>query len=831
MLSPAVFQPSSLRSDALARLIATLCLTFLSATATADEVSWPAFRGADGTGSAAGVLPPGDGPLALDLAWQTELGSGYSGVTVADGTLVTAAFGDEMDHVVALDPTSGEKLWRAELGPSYSGHDGSHDGPIATPAVADGRVFMLGPHGDLKAYDLDDGSVLWERHLVEDLGTEAPFYGFGGSPRVVDGKVVLQIGGEEGSVAAFDAATGALEWRTVEDEIFTESPVVTELGDRRQVVVIGGEKVVGLDPASGAELWTFEHQGGRGAMGAFTSSPLPVGDDRLFLKHANASSAVLAVTGGDEGEPAFVAQTKAMGRSYSPPSLWDGTVYGYTARFLSAADAATGELLWRSREPGDGFVVTFDDHLAVLTKKGTLHLAAASREGWSEIARLELFDEKHAWTPPSVAGSSLFVRSLGGVARVDLVRTDAPVELPTVEIPRQLEGLVADLEATREADEETAPVVDAFWRDAEPPLVGDAPDGDPSAAREVVFLWRGEAKDPAIAGDMIGMRREEPLHRLDGTDLWWWATELDPRARVSYVFVIDDEPVLDPSHVRQHPSTVLGPDMNWQRGDGLTMSWLAMPDWPGRRGLESFTTEVELPGHDGETTTRPLSARVWLPPGYAVDGDTEYPVLYVQDPAAIEAGGWTETLDDVVGRGVEPLLVVFLRPVRSPAWPSVLAEQFVPAIDRAYRTRAERESRASVGMGWSANAALRVVLEQPETFGVVGLQSLYGLESSLGAIREAAGDTTAAEMPLRIYQEWGRWDLVSPHEEMDMRRAGRQIWDLLRERDWRPMGGEVWDSTDWASWRHRTAVLLESLFPAAGDGPSPRLASWTTEED
>lgn len=818
-----------------------VCGLLLPPSLHAGGTPWPAFRGADGTGSASGVLPAGEGPLTFELIWQRDLGSGYSGVTVTDGALFTAAFGQETDHVVALDPATGEELWRAELGPSYAGHDGSHDGPIATPAVADGRVFMLGPHGELKAYDAGDGSVTWESHLVEDHGSEKPFYGFGSSPRVVDGKVILQIGGEDGSVAAFDAATGELAWRAVDDEIATQTPVLAELREREQIVVIGAKKVVGLDPDDGEILWSLEHHGERGGMGAYTSSPLPVSGNHVFLKHGNAASGVLALTAEDgEPTPVLVHQTKGMGRSYSPPSLWNDTVYGYTARFLSAADSVTGELLWRSREPGDGFLVAFDDHLAVLTKKGTLHLGAASRESWSEMARLELFDDL-AWTPPSVAGSSLYVRSLGAVARVDLVRAAAPVELPTVEIPRQLDGLVADLATAREAGEETAPLVDAFWRDAEPPLVADAPDddptGDPMAPREIVFLWRGEAEAPAVAGDMIGMRREEPMHRLEGTDLWWWATELDPRARVSYVFVVNDEPVLDPSHARQRASTVLGPDMNWQRDEGLTMSWVALPHYPGLSGLETIEIPVEVPGREeGEVVERNLEVTVWLPPGYSPrdasdDADARYPVVYVQDPAAADVGRWPATLDDVVGRSVEPLIVVFLSPLRGPAWPTVLADQVVPAIDERYRTRPGRDARATVGMGFAANAALNSVFARHETFGVLGVQSLYSLEQLLGMIRGALGEKDAESVPLRIYYEWGRWDLVSPHEEMNMREASRQVWDLLRERGWEPMGGEVWDATDWASWSRRTSVLLESLFPAEGDGPSPRLAKWTTAED
>jgi len=48
---------------------------------------WPSFRGNDGTGRAVEVLSPGEGPLALDLRWKRDLGSGYSGIAVAEGLL------------------------------------------------------------------------------------------------------------------------------------------------------------------------------------------------------------------------------------------------------------------------------------------------------------------------------------------------------------------------------------------------------------------------------------------------------------------------------------------------------------------------------------------------------------------------------------------------------------------------------------------------------------------------------------------------------------------------------------------------------------------------
>ncbi len=814
-------------------LLLLLALAAVQFTPASD--SWPGFRGPRGTGEAA-ALPAGDGSLGLQLVWRRPLGSGYAGIAVAEGALVTAGGYGEKDYVVALDPATGAERWRAPLGPAHKGHDGSHDGPISTPAIAGGRVFALGAAGQLVALDLASGKELWRVHLVDDLGSEKPFYDFGSSPLVVDGTVILQIGGEAGAVAGFDAGTGALRWRVVEDQIATESPILAEMDGRRQVLVLGNTYLTGLDPATGAILWQHPHEGGRGI--SSYSSPIPLGDGRVFVQHGSDATAVVGVTRTEEGSQAQVVQTsRGLTKSYSPPARSGGHLYGYTARFLSAVDPASGEVLWRSREPGDGFLIAIGDQLAVLTKEGSLHLGPASPGGWQETARLELFEEL-AWTPPSYAGGAIYARSLGEIARVDLKRAPRPerVQVARQELPAPLKPLVARVARAEDPRKD----VDRFLKGRDLPLV---------QGEEVVFIWRGEARDVAIAGDMIGMRREEPMQRLKGTDLWWWATPMDRRARVSYVFYVNDEPRVDPAHDQRTVSTVLGPDRNWNRGEPMPMSWFAMPGWPGwkhsavlaagadaaRDGgrLESFSLTVQPParedgaGAEGAEAPEPVAVtlQVWLPPGYE-QAEDRYPTLYLADENALEVGAWPATLDRVVGRSVAPLIVVFTGRQQIPDWNQVVVDQVVPAVDGRYRTRAGREHRALVGMGWGGLVAASTAFANTKAFGVLGVQSLYGLDSGMNWFRESLGEATAEDTPMRIYFEWGRWDLISPHENMNMRASARAVWDLLGERGYAPAGGEVWDSTDWASWRHRTHVLLQSLFPMPG--AKSLSTAWTT---
>ncbi len=157
-----------------------------------------------------------------------------------------------------------------------------------------------------------------------------------------------------------------------------------------------------------------------------------------------------------------------------------------------------------------------------------------------------MFEEELAWTPPSVGERVLYLRSLSEIARVDIVRagaacaTGAGGEDP---LPSALTSLVAELKTAADP----GPVLDRFLAGRDLPLV---------SGEEVVFLWRGDAQDVAVAGEMIGIRREERMNRLEGTDLWWWSTTLDARARISYLFFVDYAPTPDPAHDRRARSTV-----------------------------------------------------------------------------------------------------------------------------------------------------------------------------------------------------------------------------------------------------------------------------------
>ena len=127
--------------------------------------NWPGFRGPNYDGSAIdrtfAATPGGE----LEVNWRTTLGPGYSGVSILDGHTVTMFSDGKNNIVAAFDTKTGKELWRKPMAAAYIGHDGSHDGPIATPTLADGKVFAFDPNGDFVALELSTVKEVWKANV------------------------------------------------------------------------------------------------------------------------------------------------------------------------------------------------------------------------------------------------------------------------------------------------------------------------------------------------------------------------------------------------------------------------------------------------------------------------------------------------------------------------------------------------------------------------------------------------------------------------------------------------------------------------------------------
>ncbi len=773
-----------------------------AAGSVAAETAWPGFRGPSHDGSVGSQLFEGDS-RALAIGWKVALGSGYSALAVGEGR-VYAMFADgDSDYLGAFDSESGDELWRYRIAETYAGHDGSHDGPISTPVIADGRIYGLGPYGHLFAVDAE-GKEAWATHLVDDHKATKPHYGFTSSPVFADGMLAVQIGGGEGrSIAGFKAENGELVWTLGDDAINYHSPVLATLGGEKQVISAGRNTVLGIEPTTGKVLWSYDHEGDESAMGGETIVPIPAGDDRLLLLNKFESSVMLKVgKKADAYEISELWSSDTIKRTYVQPVIHDGYIYGMTGRIFTCVDAATGERKWRSREPGDGFPTLVGNHIVMMTKPGTLHVIEASPEAYKEVAQIELFDE-HSWSEVAFADGHLFARSMGHLARIDPAQAEDGGSAAASWIAST--GFGAFLAGLDGAEDRKA-AVDAFMAEQKSfPII------EPSAGA-VHFVYRGEASDVGIVGDMIGFRREDPMTHVPGTDLFYYSTQLEPDAAVSYGFLPDyGEPIPDP--------------LNDRANGGLfgEVSWFSMPAWQSGDffGEASAKGRLETVEWESKIIEGPRSVQVYLPAGYDADEDRRYPVAYIHGgKEALEQGSAQAALDNLIGESVAPLIAVFVLPAEGeegrrgpgPEYGEIVAKELVPMIDEKFRTLDDRMSRASVGTGGAAGTALMVAFGNTDLFGKVASQSATLMTPD----RVAGMLKPADELAMVIYQEWGTYHLRSPHEAWDMADGNRKLWSILRDHGYRPTGGEVPEGFGWAFWKARTDELLTNLFPNQG---------------
>ena len=415
-------------------------LTFHSApkplAPEAKTQDWPRFLGPndDATTSETHLLAewPESGPK---LVWEVEKGEGYASPVIAGERLVLYHNLDDVDIIECLHPETGKRYWKFETPNRYRDRFGYSNGPRASAVIADGRVYTLAPNSWMRCLSLESGEEIWVRDLARDFGIEQYFFGHGPNPLILNGKVIMNLGGSKGvCVAAFDARTGETIWETPHEwHASYASPVAATLhGQQKLLVFAGGESrpsVGGLlliDPETGelhdAFPWRAEKYESVNA-----STPLVIPGNRILITETYANGGVLLQVSEDFSfSPIWKAQEFKC--HWSQPLFLDGHFYAFTGRNepdagLDCWDATTGErkwreeMFWKQQIDGRSFgwsyfrgsLLRADDRVYALGELGTFAVLELTPEGVTEKNRVELFSARQSWTLPAISRGLLYV--------------------------------------------------------------------------------------------------------------------------------------------------------------------------------------------------------------------------------------------------------------------------------------------------------------------------------------------------------------------------------------------------------------------------------------
>ena len=392
----------------------------VSASSLAAQ-DWPQWRGPSRDGLAAGAQARTTWPASLTAVWKVTVGEGHASPVVAVGRIFVFARRGEDEVLECLDLSTGKSLWKQSqpvpytMNPAAAAHG---KGPKSTPVVAGGRVFTLGIAGTLSAFDAASGRVLWRKDFKQTFKATSPTFGTAMSP-IVDGSLLIaHVGGHaDGSLSAFDVATGLERWSWKADGPGYASPLVATLAGTRQVVTQTQGHVVGLSADKGELLWKIPFTT---AYVQNAVTPVISGDVVVYSGLDKGVSAVRIVKRGAAFgvEPAW--SNDDVSNYLSTPVLEAGVLYGLSHKKkgqLYALDAATGRTLWLSegRLGDNAALVSAGKSLLVLTTDSALIVAKQDKQAYSVVRRYTVADTP-TWAHPALAGEGILVKDRESLA-------------------------------------------------------------------------------------------------------------------------------------------------------------------------------------------------------------------------------------------------------------------------------------------------------------------------------------------------------------------------------------------------------------------------------
>lgn len=278
-------------------------------------------------------------------------GGGYGGGLAAEGGRLFAASG--YGTVIALDPSSGKRLWEKYLGAPMR----------ASPTAAGERVFVVTTEGRTYCLSATDGTELWS---ARGLPQQASLV-LSASP-AVDGETVV-VPYPSGDIVALKVSDGSTVWTDNLASTRTTSQMTSMSDAARPVIDSGvvfavghGGRMIATQLKTGDRIWSINVAG--------TQAPWVAGGSVFVVD----TSGKLMAVGRHDGKIQWTAKLSG-GTTWSGPTLAGGTLWLVSNKGqLAGVDAITGRVTLEQNLGGPMYIapVVAQGKMFVLTDEAKL---------------------------------------------------------------------------------------------------------------------------------------------------------------------------------------------------------------------------------------------------------------------------------------------------------------------------------------------------------------------------------------------------------------------------------------------------------------------------
>jgi outer membrane protein assembly factor BamB len=297
------------------------------------------------------TLPP-------TLIWEFAKGTGYSSPAISGDRLFFLHRVADEEIVECLHAETGARQWQFRYPTDFEDRYGYNNGPRSSPVIDGERVYTVGAQGQLHCLNAQNGRQVWRRALAAEYKVPQDFFGTASTPLIEGSLLVINVGAPGGPcVVGLDKATGREVWRAGKEwgpSYASPVPAVVH-GQPRVFVFAGGEStpptggLLSIDPGNGRIDFAFPWRS-RSYESVNASCPV-VFDDKVFISASYRTGGALI-----EIRPDFSHRvawtTQEFGLHFNTPIYRNGYLYGFDGRnepdaSLGCVDAATGKIVWR----------------------------------------------------------------------------------------------------------------------------------------------------------------------------------------------------------------------------------------------------------------------------------------------------------------------------------------------------------------------------------------------------------------------------------------------------------------------------------------------------
>ena len=370
---------------------------------TLDEIwaigsdSWSMWRN-DSANSGTGQ----SGPTELNLRWNFKTGGGVGSTPIiVEGRVYV---GSQDKNIYCIDARDGRRLWNFTTGARIK----------SSPAVVDGKVYVGPDDGYVYCLDAKNGTRMWKTYAGGYI--EAHFKAVTGvrsSPIVVGDRVY--VGSLDTNLYCLDADSGDIVWNYKTEGYITSSPAASD----GAVYITSQESNSGalykIDAAEGSVIWKCDIPYVIAADRGTDLHVSPTVADGMVFVAANKQNyyGINAATGEIEWTYVTTEGTEGIG-GYLVASMayHDGELYIVDMFFITALDANTGEVVWKSWIGTELYTspTYAGGKIYVTTDRRFVYVLNAT-----DGDRLSFFDiDSNSWSAPSVYEGRVYFGSNDG---------------------------------------------------------------------------------------------------------------------------------------------------------------------------------------------------------------------------------------------------------------------------------------------------------------------------------------------------------------------------------------------------------------------------------